>query len=59
MDEVRKVLGVCPQHDVLFDYLTPEDHLRLFAAFKGTDPALIDDQVKKMLAEIELYNAKD
>jgi ABC-type multidrug transport system ATPase subunit len=36
MDEVRKMLGVCPQHDVLFDFLTPEDHLRLFAAFKGT-----------------------
>jgi len=36
MSEVRKILGVCPQHDVLFEFLTPEDHLRLFAAFKGT-----------------------
>ena len=45
MEDFRKVLGVCPQHDVLFDFLTPEDHLRLFAAFKGTDPALIETQV--------------
>ena len=37
MEEVRKNLGVCPQHDVLFEFLTPEDHLRLFAAFKGTE----------------------
>ena len=37
MDEVRQQLGVCPQHDVLFEMLTPEDHLRLFAAFKGAD----------------------
>ena len=59
MGEVRKMLGVCPQHDVLFDYLTPEDHLRLFAAFKGTDPALIDEQVARMLAEIDLYSVKD
>jgi ABC-type multidrug transport system ATPase subunit len=27
MDEVRKTLGVCPQHDVLFEYLTPREHL--------------------------------
>ena len=36
MDEMRKILGVCPQHDVLFGYLTPREHLELFAAFKGT-----------------------
>ena len=36
MDELRKILGVCPQHDVLFDYLTPKEHLQIFAAFKGT-----------------------
>ena len=27
MDDLRKVLGVCPQHDILFDLLTPEEHL--------------------------------
>jgi ATP-binding cassette, subfamily A (ABC1), member 3 len=36
MAKVRENLGVCPQHDVLFEFLTPTDHLRLFAAFKGT-----------------------
>lgn len=36
MDEMRKILGVCPQHDVLFEFLTPREHLQLFAAFKGT-----------------------
>ena len=54
MDELRKDLGVCPQHDVLFEFLTPEDHLRLFAAFKGTPPEIIEDQVQKMLGEIDL-----
>lgn len=34
MDEFRKILGVCPQHDVLFEFLTPREHLELFAAFK-------------------------
>lgn len=43
MDEMRKILGVCPQHDVLFEFLTPKEHLELFAAFKGTPPHLIRD----------------
>lgn len=59
MDEMRKILGVCPQHDVLFEFLTPEDHLRLFAAFKGTKAELIEDQVKKMLVDIDLVDVKD
>lgn len=37
MDEARKVMGVCPQHDVLFDLLTPEEHLEIFYDFKGAD----------------------
>lgn len=33
---VREFLGVCPQHDVLFDLLTPYEHLLIFSDFKGT-----------------------
>jgi len=36
MEDFRKILGVCPQHDVLFEHLTPKEHLEIFAAFKGT-----------------------
>ena len=38
MQEVRKSMGVCPQHDVLFDFLTPLEHLDIFYDFKGGDP---------------------
>jgi ABC-type glutathione transport system ATPase component len=37
MDEVRHKMGVCPQHDVLFNLLTPEEHLDIFCDFKGVD----------------------
>lgn len=30
-------MGVCPQHDVLFDFLTPIEHLEIFYDFKGGD----------------------
>lgn len=31
MDNVREILGLCPQYNVLFDHLTVREHLRLFA----------------------------
>jgi len=43
MDEIRTILGVCPQHDVLFRNLTPEEHLRIYAAFKGSAAHEIDE----------------
>ena len=39
MDKVRSMMGVCPQHDILFELLTPEEHLGIFYDFKGGDPA--------------------
>lgn len=59
MSEVRKIMGVCPQHDVLFDFLTPLDHLRLFASFKGSPADKIEAQVTTMLNEIDLIDQKD
>lgn len=34
MDEIRKITGICPQHDVLFDELTPREHLQFFARIR-------------------------
>lgn len=34
-DKVRQIMGICPQHDVLFDKLTPKEHLDIFYDFKG------------------------
>ena len=30
LDDVRRFMGVCPQHDILFDLLTPWEHLSIF-----------------------------
>ena len=37
MDIFRKKLGICPQHDVHFEDLTVEEHLKMFSVFKGVD----------------------
>ena len=52
MDDVRKMMGVCPQHDVLFDLLTPEEHLDIFYEFKGADKSNKKKEIEKLLVDI-------
>jgi len=35
IDKAREVIGVCPQFDILWDELTAEEHLYMFAKLKG------------------------
>ena len=36
MEGVRQSLGLCPQHNVLYDRLTVREHLNFFARLKVT-----------------------
>ena len=47
-------MGVCPQHNILFDKLTVEEHLELFCALKGTKQEEIPSLVKKMIEDVDL-----
>jgi len=38
MHTIRQMTGVCPQHDILFDLLTPREHLEFFAAVRVSLP---------------------
>eukprot|EP01022_Parablepharisma_sp_SALTPOND_P008914 TRINITY_DN1372_c0_g1_i1.p1 TRINITY_DN1372_c0_g1~~TRINITY_DN1372_c0_g1_i1.p1 ORF type:complete len:1416 (+),score=145.61 TRINITY_DN1372_c0_g1_i1:2023-6270(+) len=59
MSTMRKMLGVCPQHDVLFEQLTPREHLEIFATFKGmTDNAKIGNDITNLLDELQLTKAE-
>lgn len=59
MDDVRHFLGVCPQHDVLFDLLTPEEHLDIFCDFKGVGGKNKQEEIKKMLIDVDVFQYKD
>ncbi|KRH66908.2 hypothetical protein GLYMA_03G136000v4 [Glycine max] len=54
IDEIRKVLGVCPQHDILFPELTVREHLELFATLKGVEEHSLDNAVINMADEVGL-----
>ncbi|KAG0616755.1 hypothetical protein M758_5G140000 [Ceratodon purpureus] len=52
MNEVRRTIGLCPQQNVLFSYLTVKEHLELYAAVKGVPkhslPLAVDDMVMSL-----------
>lgn len=59
MDDVRQFMGVCPQHDVLFDLLTPEEHLEVFCDFKGVSREEKKKEIDQIMTDIELTPVKD
>ncbi|XP_010931289.1 ABC transporter A family member 2 isoform X2 [Elaeis guineensis] len=57
MSNIRRLIGVCPQFDILWDELSAEEHLHLFASIKGLHPSTIKSVTEKSLAEVKLTNA--
>ena len=52
MPAIHGIMGVCPQHDVLFDLLTPEEHLDIFYDFKGGDPARKHEELDSLILDV-------
>ncbi|KAL4476000.1 hypothetical protein ABPG72_007886 [Tetrahymena utriculariae] len=57
--EIRQILGVCPQHDILFDSLTVKEHLFLFAVIKGMKFSEVSKAVTKMIKDVDLVEKTD
>ncbi|XP_052174572.1 ABC transporter A family member 2 isoform X2 [Diospyros lotus] len=57
MSNIRRTIGVCPQFDILWDALSGQEHLHLFASIKGLPPASIESVAQKSLAEVRLTEA--
>ncbi|XP_074871184.1 ATP-binding cassette sub-family A member 2 isoform X2 [Carettochelys insculpta] len=58
MDEIRKNLGMCPQHNVLFDKLTVEEHLWFYSQLKSMAEEQIRKEMDKMIEDLELSNKR-
>lgn len=55
---VRSSLGLCPQHDVLFDRLTVEEHLWFFAKLKTRSSWQVKKEVDRMIECIGLSDKR-
>ena len=59
MGEIRKIMGICPQHNILFPKLTVKEHLHIFADFKGMSRKEINDEIEVLLKDLNLKNKEN
>ncbi|MBZ3870758.1 ATP-binding cassette sub-family A member 3, partial [Sciurus carolinensis] len=58
MFHIRKSLGFCPQHDLLFDYLTVFEHLYFFAQLKALPPDICTKEINNILDVFKMGDKK-
>ncbi|XP_022667795.1 retinal-specific ATP-binding cassette transporter-like isoform X4 [Varroa destructor] len=54
--EARKSIGVCPQHNVLFDDLTVAEHLAFFAKLKDAKADVVKQETEELLLKLNLMH---
>lgn len=60
IDEARQSLGICPQHNILFDELTVCEHIEFFSRLKGvTGKRQIADEIRRYVSLLELKDKLD
>lgn len=54
--QIRQLMGLCPQQNVLYPQITVREHLFLFGAIKGLCCGELAAAVDKVLREVGLYD---
>jgi ABC-type multidrug transport system ATPase subunit/phosphodiesterase/alkaline phosphatase D-like protein len=56
---VRRNLGLCPQHDILVDTLSPAQNIELFCAFKGMTRVHARAEAARLLKVVDLSHVSE
>ncbi|CAN9506482.1 unnamed protein product [Ophioblennius macclurei] len=59
MDSIRLSLGMCPQHNILFQHMTVEEHILFYSLLKGRPVAEAGEEVENMLQDLGLPHKRD
>uniref|UniRef100_A0A8C4VS92 ATP binding cassette subfamily A member 10 n=1 Tax=Gopherus evgoodei TaxID=1825980 RepID=A0A8C4VS92_9SAUR len=59
LEEIRKIIGVCPQFNVQFEVLTVKENLRIFAKIKGIPLKEVEQEVQKVLTMLKIEHIQD
>ncbi|CAL8311233.1 unnamed protein product [Merluccius merluccius] len=54
MDTIRLSLGMCPQHNILFQHMTVAEHILFYSLLKGRGMAEAQEEVEDMLRDLAL-----
>ncbi|MCL7030568.1 hypothetical protein MKW94_023908 [Papaver nudicaule] len=57
MTNIRRLIGVCPQFDILWAELSCQEHLSLFGSIKGLPSSSLNSIVRESLAKVKLADA--
>ncbi|KAH1117723.1 hypothetical protein AAZX31_17G095600 [Glycine max] len=56
MDEIYTTMGVCPQHDLLWESLTGREHLLFYGRLKNLKGSLLTQAVEESLMSLNLFH---
>lgn len=59
INAVRSSIGLCPQHNILFDDLTVREHIEFFSRLKGLHKNDVDREVDKYVKLLKLEDKID
>ncbi|KAM3860773.1 LOW QUALITY PROTEIN: retinal-specific phospholipid-transporting ATPase ABCA4-like [Diretmus argenteus] len=59
MDTIRLSLGMCPQHNIIFQNMTVEDQILFFSLLKGRSLTEAVDEVENMLQDLGLPHKRN
>ncbi|XP_061620276.1 phospholipid-transporting ATPase ABCA1-like isoform X1 [Phyllopteryx taeniolatus] len=54
VDGARRHLGMCPQHNILFNELTVEEHIYFYGRLKGLSHAEVKAETEQMIQDVDL-----
>lgn len=62
MTQIRQEIGICLQHDCLFDILTVKEHIQFFAMVKGlyskSDRKEAEEKIKSSIQDVALWEKR-
>ncbi|VEN45881.1 unnamed protein product [Callosobruchus maculatus] len=59
MASVRKSMGICPQHDIIFEDLTVTEHIYFYSRLKGLTKSQTKIETTKYIAMMELQDKRN
>ncbi|XP_064532196.1 ABC-type organic anion transporter ABCA8-like [Pseudopipra pipra] len=58
-EEIREMIGICPQFNTQFEVLTVKENLRTFAEIKGIKSKEVEREVQNILELLDISNIQD
>ncbi|XP_010719766.1 ATP-binding cassette sub-family A member 10 [Meleagris gallopavo] len=58
-EEIREMVGVCPQFDTQFEVLTVKENLQTFAEIKGIKSKEVEQEVQNILELLDISSVQD